>query len=91
VVPLFAGERPLRAAAGRVDWRLCGPTLAPARRRAALGRDRRGGADPGRGRHGRAPRARLGAGERAQIDPVAWDAWLADALARAARSRRSAR
>ena len=24
VVPLFAGERPLRAAAGRVDWRLCG-------------------------------------------------------------------
>jgi Cytosol aminopeptidase family, N-terminal domain len=24
VVPLFEGERPLRAAAGRVDWRLCG-------------------------------------------------------------------
>ena len=24
VVPLFANERPLRAAAGRVDWRLCG-------------------------------------------------------------------
>jgi hypothetical protein len=24
VVALFAGERPLRAAAGRVDWRLCG-------------------------------------------------------------------
>jgi hypothetical protein len=24
VVPLFAGERPLRGAASRVDWRLCG-------------------------------------------------------------------
>ena len=24
VVPLFAGERPLLGAAGRVDWRLCG-------------------------------------------------------------------
>jgi hypothetical protein len=82
VVPLFAHERPLRAAAGRVDWRLCGRLshlFAEGRLSGAVGE---AVLLPGGGGIC-APRVLgLGAGERARIDAAAWADWVADALAR---------
>ncbi len=83
VVPLFAGERPLRAAAGRIDWRLCGRLshlFAAGRLSGAFGE---AVLIPGGGGMV-APRVLgLGAGDRAAADAAAWERWVADALARA--------
>jgi Cytosol aminopeptidase family, N-terminal domain len=83
VVPIFAAERPLRGAAGRVDWRLCG------RLSHLVAADRVGG-DPGEamltpgGGGVRAPRVLgLGIGLRAELDGARWESWVADALRRA--------
>ena len=82
VVPLFTNERPLRAAAGRVDWRLCGRLshlFAEGRLSGAVGE---AVLLPGGGGIC-APRVLgVGAGERAQMDAAAWASWVADALAR---------
>jgi len=82
VVPLFANERPLRAAAGRVDWRLCGRLshlFAEGRLSGAVGE---AVLLPGGGGIC-APRVLgIGAGARAQIDAAAWASWVADALTR---------
>src|SRR6185295_18830124 len=82
VVPLFAHERPLRAAAGRVDWRLCGRLshlFAEGRLSGAVGE---AVLLPGGGGIC-APRVLgVGARERARIDAAAWASWVADALAR---------
>ena len=83
VVPLFEGERPLRAAAGRVDWRLCGRLshlFAAGRLSGAVGE---AVLIPGGGGIF-APRVLgLGAGRRDQIDAVGWSGWVDDALERA--------
>ena len=83
VVPLFAGERPLRAAAGRVDWRLCGRLshlLAAGRLSGAVGE---AVLIPGGGGMC-APRVLgVGAGERDRIDAALFERWVDDALARA--------
>jgi hypothetical protein len=83
VVPLFAGERPLRAAAGRVDWRLCGRLshlLAAGRLVGAFGE---AVLIPGGGGMC-APRVLgVGAGRRDQIDAELFERWVEDALARA--------
>ncbi len=83
VVPLFEGERPLRAAAGRVDWRLCGRLshlFAAGRLSGAVGE---AVLIPGGGGIF-APRVLgLGAGKREQIDAVGWSGWVGDALERA--------
>jgi Cytosol aminopeptidase family, N-terminal domain len=83
VVPLFAGERPLRAAAGRVDWRLCGRLshlLAAGRLAGAIGE---AVLIPGGGGMC-APRVLgLGAGERDAIDAALFERWIGDALERA--------
>lgn len=91
VVPLFAGERPLRDTAGRIDWRLCG-------RLSHLFAGRRLGGEVGEavlipgGGGVRAPLVLgLGLGERpAPPDEPApaegwprWPAWCRDALSRA--------
>ncbi|MEM7408961.1 MAG: M17 family peptidase N-terminal domain-containing protein [Myxococcota bacterium] len=86
VIPLFSDERPLRAAAGRVDWRLCGHlsrlfadgTLSGEAGEAVL--------IPGGGGL-RAPRVMgLGVGtRRALADSAAWTAWAKDALGRSQR------
>jgi hypothetical protein len=82
VVPLFANERPLRAAAGRVDWRLCGRLshlFAEGRLSGAIGE---AVLLPGGGGIA-APRVLgVGAGGRGLIDAAAWASWVADALAR---------
>jgi Cytosol aminopeptidase family, N-terminal domain len=82
VVPLFANERPLRAAAGRVDWRLCGRLshlFAEGRLSGAVGE---AVLMPGGGGIC-APRVLgVGLGDRARIDAAAWASWVADALAR---------
>ncbi len=82
VVPLFASERPLRAAAGRVDWRLCGRLshlFAAGRLSGAVGE---AVLIPGGGGIF-APRVLgIGAGERDRIDAALWERWLEDALAR---------
>jgi hypothetical protein len=83
VVPLFEGERPLRAAAGRIDWRLCGRLshlFAAGRLSGAVGE---AVLIPGGGGIF-APRVLgLGAGKRDQIDAVGWSGWVVDALERA--------
>jgi hypothetical protein len=83
VVPLFAGERPLRGAAGRVDWRLCGRLshlLAAGRLVGAIGE---AVLIPGGGGMS-APRViGVGAGERDPIDAALFQRWVEDALARA--------
>ena len=83
VVPLFAGERPLRAAAGRVDWRLCGRLshlIAAGRLAGVIGE---AVLIPGGGGMC-APRVLgLGAGERDPIDAEIFERWVIDALARA--------
>ena len=83
MVPLFASERPLRAAAGRVDWRLCGRLshlFAEGRLSGAVGEAVLLPGGGGICAPARAPA--LGAGDRAQIDAAAWARWVADALAR---------
>ena len=68
IVPLFAGERPLRAAAGRVDWRLCGRLshlFAAGRLTGAAGE---AVLIPGGGGIFSPRVIGLGAGERGQID-----------------------
>ena len=83
VVPLFASERPLRDAAGRVDWRLCGRLshlFAAARLDGIAGE---AVLIPGGGGL-RAPRVLgLGLGLREELDGVRWQQWIADALLRA--------
>jgi hypothetical protein len=81
-IPLFSGERPLRGAAGRLDWRLCGRLsdlvvggrLAGERGEAALIASFGG------------LRARLllvlGAGERAAFDARSIEVFAAEAVAR---------
>jgi hypothetical protein len=84
VVALFAGERPLRAAAGRVDWRLCGRLshLFAAGRLAGV--EGEAVLIPGGGGM-RAPRVMgVGFGERARADAQRWERWVADALERVA-------
>jgi len=82
VVPLFAGERPLRAAAGRIDWRLCGRLSHLFAARRLSGAVGEAVLIPGGGGVA-APRVLgLGAGRRDEIDAAAWATWLADALAR---------
>src|SRR5438093_7108686 len=82
VVPLFANERPLRAAAGRVDWRLCGRLshlFAAGRLSGAVGE---AVLIPGGGGIF-APRVLgVGAGERDPIDAALWERWVIDALER---------
>ena len=82
VVPLFAGERPLRGAAGRVDWRLCGRLshlFAAGRLSGEFGE---AVLIPGGGGM-RSPRVLgLGLGERECLDTVIWEDWVADVLAR---------
>ncbi len=82
VVPLFAAERPLRAAAGRVDWRLCGRLshlFAGERLSGAFGE---AVLIPGGGGMC-APRViGIGAGERASIDAALWERWVNDAFER---------
>jgi hypothetical protein len=82
VVPLFANERPLRAAAGRIDWRLCGRLshlFAEGRLSGAVGE---AVLLPGGGGIC-APRVLgVGAGERARLDAAAWASWVEDALGR---------
>ena len=88
VVPLFAGERPLRAAAGRVDWRLCGRLSHLFARGTALRRGRRSGA-ASRAAAACARRA-CSAWARASARGSTrrrWASWVADALARRAGSR----
>jgi cytosol aminopeptidase family protein len=83
VVPLFEGERPLRAAAGRVDWRLCGRLSHLFAARRLSGAVGEAVLIPGGGGIF-APRVLgLGAGKREQIDAVAWSGWVGDALERA--------
>jgi Cytosol aminopeptidase family, N-terminal domain len=83
VVPIFEAERPLRGAAGRVDWRLCGRLshlAAAGRLRGALGEAL---LTPGGGGV-RAPRVvGLGVGPRGELDRDRWQGWVADALRRA--------
>lgn len=84
VVPLFS-ERPLRDAAGRVDWRLCGHLshlLAEGRPLAEPGQAvliPGGGGMRARGVLG------LGVGERAELDASRWERWVDEALDRAHR------
>jgi cytosol aminopeptidase family protein len=83
IVALFAGERPLRAAAGRVDWRLCGRLshLFAAGRLAGV--EGEAVLMPGGGGM-RAPRVMgVGFGERARADAQRWERWVADVLERA--------
>jgi Cytosol aminopeptidase family, N-terminal domain len=83
VVPLFAGERPLRAAAGRVDWRLCGRLshlLAAGRLAGAIGE---AVLIPGGGGMCALRVLGVGAGDRDQIDAALFERWVDDALARA--------
>jgi hypothetical protein len=83
IVPLFAGERPLRAAAGRVDWRLCGRLshlFAASRLVGAIGE---AVLIPGGGGIFSPRVLGLGAGERAQVDAAAWESWVRSALERA--------
>ena len=78
----FAAERPLRGAAGRLDWRLCGQLsallaagrLTGAAGEAALLLDLRGLRSP--------PLLVLGAGERARSTPRQFDGVARDAVAR---------
>jgi hypothetical protein len=92
VIPLFAGERPLRAAAGRVDWRLCGRLshLFAAGRLAGTAGE--AVLIPGGGGIFSPRVLGLGAGERGQFDAAAWEVWVASALdrARALAARRAA-
>jgi hypothetical protein len=83
VAPFFAGERPLRGAAGRLDWRLCGHLSEMLRRSAFEGA-------PGdlilvpTGASARAPRALLvGLGERSGFSPRQLRPAVASALAKA--------
>jgi hypothetical protein len=82
VVPVFSDERPLRAAAGRADWRLCG-RLSELAARGRL-----------RGRHGEAVLAAtfgglatplvlaLGLGARSDFDGAGVQAFAGDAVQR---------
>ncbi len=84
VVPLFAGERPLRDAAGRVDWRLCGRLSHLFAAGRLCGDDGEAVLMPGGGGM-RAPRVLgLGLGARPELDAGRWEHWIAEALARAA-------
>jgi hypothetical protein len=83
VVPVFCDERPLRAAAGRADWRLCG-RLSQLAARGRFG-----------GRHGEAVLAAtfgglsaplvlaLGLGRRSEFDAAGVQAFASEAVRRA--------
>jgi len=82
VVPLFAGERPLLAAAGRVDWRLCGRLshlFAAGRLSGEVGE---AVLIPGGGGMRAARVLAVGLGERARIDAALWEGWVTDVLER---------
>jgi hypothetical protein len=82
VVPLFAGERPLRAAAGRVDWRLCGRLshlFAAGRLSGEIGE---AVLIPGGGGMRATRVLGVGLGERARVDAVLWEGWVTDVLER---------
>ena len=69
VAPFFAGERPLRGAAGRLDWRLCGHLSEMLRRSAFDGAEGDQVLVP-TGASARAPRALLvGLGPRSGFGP----------------------
>jgi Cytosol aminopeptidase family, N-terminal domain len=83
VVALFAGERPLRAAAGRVDWRLCGRLSHLFASGRLTGVEGEAVLIPGGGGM-RAPRVMgVGFGERARADAQRWERWVADVIERA--------
>jgi hypothetical protein len=84
VAPLFEGERPLRGAAGRIDWRLCGRLS----HLCAAGR-LSGGLDSAvlilAGGGVRAPRVLgVGLGRREDLDAARWRNWVGAVLDRAA-------
>lgn len=83
IAPLFAGERPLRGAAGRIDWRLCGRLshLCAADR---ITGDRGSAVLILAGGGVRAPRVLgVGLGRRDDLDAASWREWVDDVLARA--------
>jgi hypothetical protein len=83
VVALFAGERPLRAAAGRVDWRLCGRLSHLFASGRLTGVEGEAVLIPGGGGM-RATRVMgVGLGERASVDAQRWERWVADVIERA--------
>jgi hypothetical protein len=84
VAPIFEGERPLRGAAGRIDWRLCGRLS----HLCAAGR-LSGGLDSAvlilAGGGVRAPRVLgVGLGRREDLDAARWRNWVGAVLDRAA-------
>lgn len=90
VVALFAGERPLQGAAGRIDWRLCGQLSHLCAAERVRGEPGAAVLLPGGGGV-RAPRVLgLGIGARGELDSGRWQTWVEGALARAA-GLRSAR
>jgi len=83
VIALFAGERPLRGAAGRIDWRLCGRLSHLCAAGRVIGEPGCAVLIPGGGGV-RAPRVLgLGLGARHALDAARWERWVDDALARA--------
>ena len=83
IVALFAGERPLRAAAGRVDWRLCGRLshLFAAGRLAGV--EGEAVLIPGGGGMRALRVMGVGFGERARADAQRWERWVSDVIERA--------
>jgi len=83
VAPFFAGERPLRGAAGRLDWRLCGHLSEMLKRNAFDGAEGDLILVP-TGASARAPRALLvGLGARSGFSPRQLRPAIASALAKA--------
>jgi hypothetical protein len=87
VVAYFDSDRPLRGAAGQVDWRLCGRLsrmLSAEKLRGAGGEAVLLATGPGWA----APRVLgLGLGPRREFDGAAWEALARDAVGRALRMR----
>ena len=83
VIPLFAGETPLRAAAGRVDWRLCGHLSRLFASGALHGDAGEAVLVPGGGGL-RVPRVMgLGIGPRRSLGSEAvWNPWIGDVIER---------
>jgi hypothetical protein len=83
VAPFFAGERPLRGAAGRLDWRLCGHLSEMVARGAFEGAEGEAVLVP-LGTRARAPRALLvGLGPRSGFSPRQLRPAVAAAFAKA--------
>ena len=91
IVALFASERPLRAAAGRIDWRLCGRLSHLFASGRLTGVEGEAVLIPGGGGM-RAPRVMgVGFGERERADAQRWERWVADVIERAGELTRQRR